>query len=37
MNDKVKFWLLLALLITSLGLAWFVNSSYSHALLGSTT
>ena len=33
MNEKVKFWLLLALLIASLALAWFINSSYSRVLL----
>lgn len=34
MNEKTKFWLLLGLLLTSLVLAWYINSAYSHALLG---
>lgn len=33
MSEKVKFWLLLALLVASLALAWLMNSSYSHILL----
>ena len=33
MNEKVKFWILLGLLILSLALAFFINSSYSHILL----
>jgi hypothetical protein len=33
MNEKTKFWILLALLILSLALAYFLNSSYSHVLL----
>lgn len=32
MTEKTKFWLLLALLATSLALLWFVNSSLSHLL-----
>lgn len=34
MNEKTKFWLLLGLLIASLALVWYINSAYSHALLG---
>lgn len=34
MSEKTKFWLLLVLLILSLALAWYINSSYSRALLG---
>lgn len=34
MSEKTKFWLLLGVLIASLALAWYINSSYSHALLG---
>ena len=34
MNDKLKFWLLLSLLLASLALAWYINSAYSRALLG---
>jgi hypothetical protein len=34
MSEKTRFWLLLGLLLASLTLAWYVNSSYSHALLG---
>lgn len=33
MSDKAKFWLLLTLLVLSLALAFFLNSSYSHMLL----
>lgn len=32
MNEKVKFWILLGLLIASLVLAWYINSSYSSTL-----
>jgi hypothetical protein len=34
MSEKVKFWLLLFLLIASISLVWYVNSSYSRVLLG---
>lgn len=34
MNDKVKFWILLLLLCASMALIWYVNSTYSMALLG---
>jgi hypothetical protein len=34
MNEKVKFWLLLALLLASLLLAWYLNTGYSRALFG---
>lgn len=34
MSDKVKFWILLTILVLSLVLVWYINSSYSHALLG---
>ena len=34
MTEKTKFWLLLGLVILSLLLAWYINSSYSRALLG---
>jgi hypothetical protein len=34
MSEKTKFWILLALLVASLALAWLINSSYSHVLLG---
>jgi hypothetical protein len=34
MSEKTRFWILLALLILSLVLTWYINSSYSHALLG---
>jgi hypothetical protein len=33
MSDKVKFWILLALLILSLALLFLINSSYSHILI----
>jgi hypothetical protein len=33
MNDKTKFWILLALLVASLALLWFVNSNLSHTLI----
>ena len=33
MNEKIKFWVLLTLLVLSLALAFFINSSYSHILL----
>ena len=33
MNEKLKFWVLLVLLVLSLALAFFINSSYSHILL----
>jgi hypothetical protein len=33
MNDKVKFWLLLLLLILSVALALWLNSSYNQVLL----
>jgi hypothetical protein len=33
MNDKVKFWLLLLLLILSVALAMWLNSSYNQILL----
>jgi hypothetical protein len=32
MSEKTKFWLLLSLLIMSLGLLYFVNSDMSHVL-----
>jgi len=34
MSEKAKFWLLLALLVLSIALAWWLNSSYNQALLG---
>ncbi len=34
MNEKIKFWILLSLLVASLVLAWLVNSSYGRVLLG---
>jgi len=34
MSEKTKFWLLLALLIASLALAWYLNTGYSRALFG---
>jgi hypothetical protein len=33
MNEKVKFWVLLLLLVVSIGLALWLNSKYSHVLL----
>lgn len=32
MTDKQRFWVLLVLLLLSLVLAWFINSSYSTSL-----
>lgn len=32
MSDKLKFWILLGLLILSLALLFFLNSSYNHVL-----
>lgn len=34
MSDKTKFWILLLILLLSLALAWYINTSYSRALLG---
>lgn len=33
MNEKTRFWILLALLAASLALLWIMNSSVSHVLL----
>lgn len=34
MNEKTKFWILLALLITSLVLLFIANTNYNNVLLG---
>jgi hypothetical protein len=34
MSEKTRFWILSILLILSVVLVWYINSSYSHALLG---
>lgn len=34
MSDRKKFFILLALLLASLVLAWLINSSYAHVLVG---
>lgn len=34
MSERTKFFILLGLLLASLALAWLINSSYAHVLVG---